>query len=191
MDLIERIIFFAIGGGVGFILGYVVARLQTIESKVDAVKSEVHEVDVIVKHERDEEGSIRFPSITAMMLVLVVLITAYAAFSASRANEKLEDTVDCLTRFNTVQNRALTARDQAIQQSAQAEINLWGLYNELYKEGELPNTSSDRLEEIQDTLADAIRQYRLKLIDTQEARDDYDYGHPDVLKNCREQKEQG
>lgn len=189
MDLTERVIFFTIGGGFGFVLGYVVARLRTIEQKVDAVKNEVHEVDVIIKHERDERGSMQWPSFTTLAMGAVVLITAFAAFSASSTNNKLEDTVLCLTQFNEHQNAALSGRDDAIQDETQAEIDLWGLYNKLYEEGTLPNTPPERLVELQETLAQAIRKYRVQLIETQKARGKYEYGEPDVLKNCEERSE--
>ena len=68
MELVERLTFFLIGMGLGFICGYVVARLRVIETKLDDVGSEVHEVDTIVKHEREHlpafilvDLALRFP----------------------------------------------------------------------------------------------------------------------------------
>lgn len=79
MDLFERIIFFSIGSAVGFVLGYVVARLRIIEVKLDFVKAEVHEVDELVKHKRvgGEDGFMRIPLVADIAyLVALVLILA-------------------------------------------------------------------------------------------------------------------
>lgn len=186
MDLLERIMYFSIGGVVGFILGYVVAHLQAIETKVDLVEKEVHEVERTIKPKRDERGAMRLPSLKNVALLIVVALTVFAAFSTARVNGELDHTVQCLTEFNTKQNAALAARDKAIKSETKAEIKLWGLYNRLYREGTLPNTPPERLQELQDILAEAIQNYRLELIDTQKARSEYSYGKPDILENCEE-----
>lgn len=181
MDLLERTMLLAIGGAIGFILGYIVRSLRDIQEKVD-------EVDDIVKHTQGhgEKGAMRLPSLASLFMALVVLVTVWAAFAASSTNSELGHTVTCLTRFNTHQNEALTARDNAIKQETAAEIDLWGLYNRLYREGTLPNTTPAQIKHIQDILAQAIRDYRVKLIKTQAARNKYSYSEPDVLKNCEE-----
>lgn len=192
MELVERLIFFMLGGGVGFIFGFVAAHLRVIEKKVDAVKKEVHEVDLIVKGEkkrederdRNDEGAFRIPSATNVMLVVVLAITLFAAFSSAQNNNNLDRTVYCLTKYNESQGQALSTRDEAIHIAARAEIQLWGLYNRLYNEGSLPNTSEERVQELQDTLAKAISDYRLTLIESQSVREAYEYEEPNFLSNC-------
>lgn len=181
MDLFERLIFFTIGAGVGFILGYVVARLRVIEIKVDAVKSEVHEVDEIVKHDRDDRGMIK---LTTVMMILALGITAFAAFSAARTNQKLEETVRCLTRYNTNQNETLASRDQAIKDAAQAEIYLWTNYAQLYELG--VDSGPKKQARIQEEFLESVLEYRDLIAETQRTRSQYEYDDPDVLKDCEE-----
>jgi Flp pilus assembly pilin Flp len=91
MDLVERAIFLAIGGGIGFILGYIVARLRDIEK-------EVHEVLDIEKQKngdtprriRDEEGAVRL-SFSRIALFIVVVLVAYSAFMSQKASNDVTD----------------------------------------------------------------------------------------------------
>lgn len=181
MDLLERIVLFTVGLGVGFILGYIVARLREIERKVDTVGREVHEVDEIVK---GKTGALERPPLTHILMLVVLLITAFAAFSAAKTNNALEETVYCLTRFNTNQNEALSSRDEAIKDETQAEIYLWTIYDELYRIG--VNAGPRQQAAVQERFREAIIEYRDQLVKTQRARSEYLYDDPDVLKNCRE-----
>lgn len=197
MDLLERVIFFVVGGGVGFILGYIVARLRSIESKVETVQKEVHEVyehevEVILTDERkkDETGVFQLPSPTAIVLGFVVLLTAFAAFQASQTNRALKDTVACLTDFNTNQNKALTTRDEAISTASNAEIELWTLYEELYVQASENELSEKELEALRDQLSDAIIHYRDELIDTKKVREAYQYDDPDILQDCERKQDE-
>lgn len=190
MDLFERVLFFVIGAGVGFILGYVVARLRIIEIKVDAVKTEIHEVDEIVKHERNERGALRLPSLLHAMMGVVFVIVVAASFSTARVNAQLDDTVDCLTQFNTIQNEALSSRDDAIEKAATAEIELWTLYQKLYDEATQPDIPPEDLKRLQDELTAAIVAYRDNLVEVQKIRKNYEYDDPDVLKTCERKKDE-
>jgi hypothetical protein len=93
MDLAERVIFFMIGGGMGFILGFVVARLKVIEEKVDHVKHEVHEVDVIVKdaRKRDERGFMRVPfvaDIAYLLALALILLGLWFMYDQSKSDRE-------------------------------------------------------------------------------------------------------
>lgn len=109
MDLLERIIYFTVGGGMGFILGYIVARLRTIETKVDEVKNEVHEVDNIVKHERDERGFMRFPLIAdvAYLLALGLILLGLWGMAQERKQDAQDrENIEELSLCNTEYLRA-------------------------------------------------------------------------------------
>lgn len=185
MDLYEKLIYLSIGGAIGFILGVFAARLRTIEMKVDAVKSEIHEVDEIVKGQdaRDEAGYWR-PSLNSVMLVIVLALTASAAFVAGNTNMKLNTTVECLTEYNTNQGLALDSRDSSIKTSADAEIELWNYYDKLYKQARNPKTTEKQQRELSAKLHRQILDYRDTLVATQAVRDKYQYDDPDVLKDC-------
>lgn len=86
MDLGERLGWLVLGMAVGFVLGFIVARLRVIEQKVD-------EVDGHVKHRaRDEIGFMRVPIIADAMVLIVVLITAWAAFASQKATNDVHET---------------------------------------------------------------------------------------------------
>jgi hypothetical protein len=174
MDLYERLLFFLVGCGVGVILGYVVGRLHVVEKRV-------HEVEDILNEERDDRGSARIPSFSSLMLVIVLTITAIGAFMAQRSANQVEHTVTCLTEFNVDQLRALSARDAAIQNATQEEIYLWTVYDELY---EIAKKDPSQIGAIQERLRVRIINYRDELLEAQRARTKFDYGNPNILKDC-------
>lgn len=81
MDLAERIFTFLIGAGVGAVVGYIVARLRCIEKKLEVMDRHV------LHPERGEDGYLKFRWLTFanVALSLVVILVAYAAFSAQSA----------------------------------------------------------------------------------------------------------
>lgn len=87
MDLIERAVYLAIGGVLGFILGYIVARLSEIKEELDEVD---HIVKYELKHQRNEEGAFRFPQGRQVVLLLVVLLVAYSAFLSQKASNDIK-----------------------------------------------------------------------------------------------------
>jgi hypothetical protein len=89
MNLDERLTFFLLGCGVGLVFGYIVARLREIKDKEDTIEAKV---DHLVR-KKDEEGAIRFLSVTGLGLLLVVLLTAYAAFVSGHTANEVEDKV--------------------------------------------------------------------------------------------------
>lgn len=189
-----------LGGAIGFILGYLTNHVRRIERGIAEVKSGIGSFDECVEgckeqhihnyppRDRNEEGAFRW-SWSGVGLVLVVLLTAFSAFSASQLNNKLENVVGCLVIFNTNQNTALAARDEAIKQETADEIELWTLYEKLFKEGNKPGTSEKRISEIQTEFYEAVTDYRDQLIETQAARDMYSYEDPNVLAKCKEKSE--
>lgn len=127
MDLAERVILLVVGGGFGFILGLIVARLQDIKNEVDEVltlEKERHDVSNN-PHETDERGSAITGYLPHITLLVVVLITVFAALSSQRSSNNVEDTQDsieavtmCNQRFlgqllYTVNERTTFSADQA------------------------------------------------------------------------------
>lgn len=180
MALIERIVYLLIGGGIGFILGYIAAHLRAIETKVDAVKKEVHDVDEIIARKRDDRGLASFQNIA---LTFVVLVTAIAAFSTSYVNKRLNNTVECVVKYSTGQAEALKSRDRAIVEATNREIRLWGLYDTLVRRAK---SHPSEIEKLQEELNTAIREYRYGLITTQKTRESYKYPAPDIIRDCKE-----
>lgn len=108
MDLLERGLFLAIGGGLGFILGYLVARLQVIESKVDAVKTEVHEVDEIVKRKKDEAGFMRGPKATEIAYVIGLFLIIVGLWQTYIQGREMDSNIRCNTEYLKTQAEFLS-----------------------------------------------------------------------------------
>lgn len=173
MDLIERVIFLAIGGGIGFILGYIVALLRE-------TKEEVHEVLDMEKHRNDERGAV---SLNTVAVVLVVLLTAVAAFATAKVNSRLDETLSCITQYNVHQGEALNSRDKAIKAGTDSEIELWTKYGQLYAQAKKDPT---KIPQAQEALNQAIMSHRDALEETQASRFRNPYPNPNVLQDCKE-----
>ncbi len=89
MPVDEKIAWLALGCAVGFVFGYIVARLREIKEKEDTIESKV---DNLMHREKDEEGALRF-SWTGLAVLVVVLLTAYAAFVSGHTANQVEDKV--------------------------------------------------------------------------------------------------
>jgi hypothetical protein len=147
METSERIGWILLGCVIGFVLGYVVRALKDIEEKVHHVEEVVNE-DHQLLH-RDEDGLARYPLIMNTLLLLVVLLTVWAAISTGRVNNQLEKTLTCLEQYNTRQGLALKSRDESIKTNSKAEIALWTQYNRLYK---LAKSDPTKIPVVQDQL---------------------------------------
>jgi hypothetical protein len=182
-DLLDRVIFFAFGAGVGFVLGYIVARLREIKTELDEVLYIEKQKPDAPKVVRDEKGEVKRPSMTSVGLVLVVVITVWAAFQTGKVNGELDNTITCSTQYNTHLGRALRTRDAAIRAGTQSEIDLWTKYAELYA---IAKSNPKRIPALQDALNRAIRSHRENLIELQNTRESHPYPDPDILQNCKE-----
>ena len=91
----ERLEWLILGCLIGFVLGYIVRTLRDIKEELD-------EVDEIVKQdhhiENQERGSIHTPTAAGVMLIVVVLITVWAAFASQKASNEVKSTQDQLAR---------------------------------------------------------------------------------------------
>lgn len=91
MSLSERIVCL----GIGFILGYVVARLREMQEKADTVDT----------HKRTERGFMRIPVVADALYILALIVVLWSAFSAQKAVNNAQDTQDKLevvTKCNRV-----------------------------------------------------------------------------------------
>lgn len=184
MGLEDRILWMAVGCFVGFVLGYIVRARRDIKE----IKRMVEHVDEVVtenpsKWERDEHGFMRFPVVSDVAILIVVVLTVWAAFSTAKVNGELNDTLSCITKYNTDQGDTLESRDSKIKAGTQSEIELWTKYGRLYQEAK---TNPERIPALQETLNKAIMAHREDLIHLQEARESYPYPNPDIVENCKE-----
>lgn len=99
MDLNDRALYLILGMVLGAVLGYVARMLQEIQKDVVGVSNEVHdikeevdEIDSIVKTRRvrDEGGFMRIPVVADILLISVLAMTVWAAWSTGSTNNKLE-----------------------------------------------------------------------------------------------------
>jgi len=94
----ERLEWLILGCLIGFVLGYIVRTLRDIKEELD-------EVDEIVKQdhhiENKERGSIHAPTMAGAMLIVVVLITVWAAFASQKASNEVKATQDQLARVTS------------------------------------------------------------------------------------------
>lgn len=178
MDLLDRLVFFAIGSAVGFVLGYIVACIRTIRNEVEKV------LDIEQnKPDRDERGEFKRPTAANIGLIFVLLITAWAAFTTGKVNGELDRTLTCLTQYNSHLGHSLETRDMAVQSGTQSEIDLWTKYGRLYA---IAKSDPKKIPVVQEQLNKAIMDHRDDLIETQQIRQQNPYPNPDILKNCKE-----
>jgi hypothetical protein len=92
--VVDRIVFLLIGGFIGFVLGYLVRSVR-------AIKEEIHVMENKIDKRNVEHGAARTDLLMRIGLLLVVLLTAYSAFSTQRANNASRDTQNALIRVTT------------------------------------------------------------------------------------------
>jgi hypothetical protein len=182
MDLAERAIFLIIGGGVGFILGYITARLREIKEGVDNVRDMEKE---ILDRDKGERGSMRVPRWSEIGLFAVLCLTVWAAFQAGATNANLDNTVTCVVEYNEDQGLALEGRDQANMDGTQSEIDLWNSYEKLYK---IVTSDPSKTKQVQEELNADIIKHRDELLDIQKTREANPYPDPAFVTTCKESK---
>ena len=176
MDFDERLGWLVLGGLIGFTLGYVVRYLQEIKEELDVVEK-------AVTHSKNEDGFARKPLILDIVLLAVVAMTVWASFQTAMVNNRLEHTIECITRYNTYQGKAVAHRDHAIEAGTDSEIKLWTQYGELYAQAK---KDPSKIPQAQEKLNEAIAAHRDSLVELQERRDEFPYAPPNVLENCQD-----
>lgn len=124
----ERLEWLMLGCLIGFILGYIVRTLREIKEELD-------EVDDIVKADhglpKSDRGSIHAPTAAGVMLIVVVLITAWAAFASQKASNEVQNTQDQLARVTGCNKdylskviQVINARTRYSQRQAVSNVQL-------------------------------------------------------------------
>lgn len=91
MNISDRVLYLAIGGLIGFILGYIVRSLRGIETELEETEK---------KHKKHDDGRISGDLVNRVAVFLVVCLTAFAAFRSQSASNKSDDAVDGVQASN-------------------------------------------------------------------------------------------
>ena len=182
MDLADRLLWMAVGGALGFVLGYIVRSLKDIRKRVE------HMEDVVTNDEpgngrHREDGFMQHRYVADAMVLLVVILSVFASFQTARVNSELEHTLSCIYEYNKDYGGAIKSRDRSIKNGTQSEINLWLRYEVLYQEAQ---DKPKRIPRLQEELNKAIKQHRASLEQLQDTRDAFPYPNPNILENCEE-----
>lgn len=179
MTLSERIGYLLLGCLIGFALGYVVGYFHEKKEKERGSMS-----DTTQDNHQKEDGGLRVPRGAEWALLLVVAITVYASFQTARVNAQLNYTLNCITKYNTDNGNALSARDTAIKAGTHSEIELWTQYGRLYAQAK---KDPAKIPQVQEKLRQAVASHRDALVETQRTRSQYPYANPNIIENCKEQ----
>lgn len=136
MGFPDRLGWMILGCAIGFFAGYVVRYLQDLKEELD-------EVDSIVKHElgkrasdkvpdqRKEDGFLRNDLFKDVMLLVVVIVTVWAAFASAHTSNEVKSsqqeqaaTNDCTKEYLTKTVKALNERTEFTVQAAAANVAL-------------------------------------------------------------------
>lgn len=142
----DRLQFLLLGLAIGTVFGYLIRLLQDVKDRVQDVKEDVmdvktdvqdvkeelDEVDTIVKRiEHHDEGGFVKPSLTAIAMLLIVGLTAFAALVSQQASNKAEAVVakneiisDCNNKILSEALDALNERSTYTVSQTQANVNL-------------------------------------------------------------------
>lgn len=93
MALSERLAWLVLGMAVGFILGYIVARLREIMEGVDEIDTNVKSITPRV---RNEGGFMRIPVVADVLYILALTIVVWGAFASQKASNEVEATQEKL-----------------------------------------------------------------------------------------------
>lgn len=100
MDIFERAIYLALGGAIGFIVGYITRSLRDIKEELDDVDQKV------TRHENDQRGIVRWPLAANVALGLVLVLSVWASIasqiSSNRANDASDRSDDAVSRLSTL-----------------------------------------------------------------------------------------
>lgn len=185
MDLADRLLWMAVGGALGFVLGYIVRSLKDIRKRVEHMEDVVTNDEPAQGKHRGEDGFMQNRIVADVMVLLVVLLSVFASFQTAKVNSELEHTLDCISQYNSDYGGAIKSRDQAIKDGTQSEINLWLRYEGLYKQAQ---KDPKKIPALQEKLNKAIKNHRASLEKLQKTREAFPYPNPNILENCEEGK---
>lgn len=142
MDFDDRASWMFLGCLIGFALGYIVRALREIKSEVSVIKEEVEEIkeevdeiDEVVKAKRDlrrsDDGFMHVRILRDVAVLIVVVLTAFAAFASQRASDSVKETQEQQTKFISCSNKylaetikALNERTRYAQETADTNVEL-------------------------------------------------------------------
>lgn len=116
----ERILFLAIGGVMGFVLGYIVRSITCLRNDVEEIKHHSHPKDA---------GLSRKPVILDVVLLFVVCLTVFASFQSQKASNRVSDSQARIERVSactlTFLSKTITAlNDRTTYTGEQADKNI-------------------------------------------------------------------
>lgn len=192
MGLDERLFYLIVGCIIGFIIGWFSRSIHNIEEKVI-------EVDQIVKKERDENGFMRKPIVSDIAIILVVVMTAFAAFSSQRSSNEVRDnqfaqaktaadlalTTSCTQAYLGKTIKALNERTTYSTEQAQKNVELQRsqvtLLSIFLKE---PEASQAQAEAALKTYFDSLSQFVIVAGKTAEKAQLFPYPTDEEFKTC-------
>lgn len=113
MTLDNRVGYLLLGMFIGFILGYVVRLLREIKEELDEM-IEHQDWD----HKRDESGFMRYPIAADLAVLVVVAITAYAAFVSQVASNNSHTAVNSIAAVSDCNSKFISDTLVALNQRA-------------------------------------------------------------------------
>jgi len=125
MGLPDRLGWMLLGCAIGFFAGYVVRYLQDLKEELD-------EVDGIVKKElgqrasdkeQSQDGFVRNDLFKDVALLVVVVLTVWAAFISAHASAKVQETQDYQTSSTDCTQQYLTKTVSALNERSQYTID--------------------------------------------------------------------
>ena len=114
MALTERLGWLLLGMAVGFVFGYIVARLRDINEGVEEIEHNVKEL--APKRVRDEGGFMRIPVVADAALLLVLAIVVWGAFASQKASNEVAETQVALEKITECNKESLTDTISALNE---------------------------------------------------------------------------
>lgn len=103
MELSERISWLVLGMAIGFVLGYIVARLRDIKEEVDEIDEIVKQTQRVapkrVRRERDEDRFFRLPRGSDLAYLVALLLILSGLWFSNEQRNQLKETTACNTEY--------------------------------------------------------------------------------------------
>lgn len=130
MTFDERVTWFLLG----VIVGWMIGKLKEIRRGEIEIREKLEEVDRHVKkqkRQRDESGIVRYPLAADVLLFVVIVMTAWAAFATARTNAELErqsqrsdEITACVQQYLYKTIEALNERTTYTQDTVDSNVDL-------------------------------------------------------------------
>lgn len=131
MGLDDRVWYLLLGCLIGFVLGYITRALRDIKEELEEVEH------VITERRKDERGFMRYPIAADVAMILVLMLTVYAAFASQQASNDVKDAQDRIARITSCNRvyltRALDALNERSTYSTEQAKNNVALQREQLK----------------------------------------------------------